>query len=244
MKTVILFIIVFSISFNYNKAQGRTQGTDKRTESRTEKEVVKPVDHTPPIKMDNDTRTRPTDPPMRVPVNNNRSPITSPVRPVNPPTFNNTSSGQPVLTDFVPIPIYDEPNDVVVYDYVTQEPPPPPPPEVYYNYKEIGLSQFEDEDFFDALFSFQTALASDTQNYSLYYYIGTTEIELERYYDAINSLTKFIDHLKDNKLGYYQRGLAEFYSGDRDAALQDFLIADQNNVDGVKVILKRYYDYY
>jgi hypothetical protein len=243
MKTVILFIIVFSISFNYSIAQGRTQETDRKTGNGQDKvvPVVKPVDHTPPPKMDGETRTKPPDPPMRTPVNNNRTPVTSPVRPVNPPAINNTSPGQTVLVDYVPIPIYDEPNDVVGYDYVGQE---PPPLEVNYNYKEIGLSQFEDEDYFDALESFQSALLSDTQNYSLYYYIGTTQIELERYDDAIFSLTKFIDNLKDNSLGFYQRGLARFYSGDKDAALDDFLIADQNNVYGVKTILKRYYDYY
>jgi hypothetical protein len=243
MKAVILLIIVFSISFNYSNAQGRTQGNEKKTESNVDKDadVVKPVEHTPSAINDQDTRTKPQDPPTRPPANDNRNPVTSPERPLNPPANNNISPGQPVLIDYVPIPVYEEPTDLVGYDSQLQV---PPPPEINYNYKEIGLSQFKDEDYIDALISFQTALANDTQNYSLYYYIGTTEIELERYDDAITSLTKFIDNIVDNKLGFYQRGLARFYSGDQDAAFADFLIADQNNVDGVKVILKNFYDYY
>jgi hypothetical protein len=45
-------------------------------------------------------------------------------------------------------------------------------------------------------------------------------------------------------MGFYQRGLANFYLGNRDAAYDDLMIADRYKVAGAKVILKRFYDYY
>jgi tetratricopeptide (TPR) repeat protein len=107
----------------------------------------------------------------------------------------------------------------------------------------LGLSQYKQEDYYDALSSFQSALVQDTLNYSLYYYIGTTEIEIERYDDAVIDLTIFIDNVIENRMGFYQRGLANFYLGNKDAAFDDLVIADQYQVEDAKVILKRYFDY-
>lgn len=62
--------------------------------------------------------------------------------------------------------------------------------------------------------------------------------------DAVYDLTVFINNVIENRLGFYQRGLANFYLGNKDAAFDDLIIADQYQVDEAKVILKRFYDYY
>src|ERR1019366_9507249 len=96
-------------------------------------------------------------------------------------------------TIYVPIPIYDDPT-MLEPDY-TYSIETTPTTEIDHNYEELGLSQYKQEDYYDALASFQLALAKDTLNYPLYYYIGTTEIEVGRYDEAVNDLTTFIDNV-------------------------------------------------
>jgi tetratricopeptide (TPR) repeat protein len=174
----------------------------------------------------------------------------SPIKVTNPPKDN-----QPVRPTGRPInirPVYTPP---VVIDQPDLPPPydPSPTPPVYtipettsepfVDYKTLGKKQFDDEDYFNAFDSFQLALAGDTSDYSLYYQLGITEIELGRYVDAIHSLSKFIKSVTYNGMGYYQRGLAKFYLGKKDKAFSDFQIADELNVEDVKLILKRFYNY-
>jgi tetratricopeptide (TPR) repeat protein len=112
------------------------------------------------------------------------------------------------------------------------------------DYKALGNFQFDGEDYFSAIESYEKALERDTSDYSLYYQIGLTQIALERYPDAIHNFTDYINSVINNGRGYFQRGLAKFYLGNKDNALNDFLIADKLNVEDAKPILKRYYNYY
>jgi tetratricopeptide (TPR) repeat protein len=194
--------------------------------------------HTVAPKLDNEPRDTPHNPPTRTPANNERDKAPTPRRPVmQTPTSGNPSGGE-----YVPAPPFIEPPvEDIYYTYPYET---PPEEQEVINYKELGLRQFEDEDYYTALESFEIALANDTGNYSLYYNIGTCEIEIEKYDYAVIDLTIFINNVIDNGLGYYQRGLANFYLGNKDAAFDDLVIADQYNVDEAKVILKRYYDYY
>ena len=241
MKTIIFFLFVFLISISTNYSQNGSRETGRKTDNKTDKEeVTKVIQYTAPI-IDRETRDRPQDPPKRDPINLRPNPIPPQSRPVSPlyPPVN--QPGPPAII-YAPIPVFDDP-PVVEPDYTfsietTQ------PIEIDHNYEELGLSQYKEEDYYDALVSFQLALAKDTLNYPLYYYIGTTEIEVGRYDEAVNDLTTFIDNVIENRLGFYQRGLANFYLGNRDAALDDLLTADQYKVDGAKVILRRFYDYY
>ena len=242
MKTFFLFLIVFIISFSHLFSQTRNNGTARKTEDKTDvdRSPVKEVKSTPPPIVDREPRTRPPDPPGRTPNNNNMNLTPPPRRNVNPPS---TVQTPPTFIEYIPIPYYYNP-DPVEPIYTQPIATPPPPPITKYDYKNLGLQQFKDEDYYNALESFQTALAIDTLQYSLYYNIGLTEIEIGRYDDAIYYLTMFIDKVIENRMGFYQRGLAYFYAGDRDSALDDFLVADQYKVVEAKVMLKRFYNYY
>lgn len=242
MKILIFFLFVFFISFSTNYPQIGNNGTERKTEDKTDNEEVKrDIQRTLPPIIDKDTRDTPHNPPARDPLNSNSNNIPPQDRPVSPLSNPNNPPPQPDVI-YVPIPIYDDP-PVVESDY-TYPTETTPTVEVDQNYEELGLSQYKQEDYYDALASFQLALEQDTLNYSLYYYIGTTEIEIERYDDAVNDLTTFIDNVIENRLGFYQRGLANFYLGNKDAAFDDLIIADQYQVDEAKVILRRFFDYY
>ena len=244
MKTLIIFLFVLFISFSTSYPQSRINGTERKNDDKTDKEgvVIKEIQRTPPPIIDRDTRDTPHNPPNRDPPNNNSNIVPTPDRHVSPPSNPINPPAPPVVIDYVPIPIYDDPPvDEPDYTYPIET---TSSINIDHNYEELGLLQYKEEDYYNALASFQLALAKDTLHYSLYYYIGTTEIEIGRYDDAVISLTKFIDNVIENRLGFYQRGLANFYLGDRDAALDDFLIAGQYQVDEAKVILRRFYDYY
>jgi hypothetical protein len=240
MKTFLLYLAVFIISFPYCYSQSRGNGTSKRTDDKAdvEKAPVREIQRTPPPIIDRDTRSKPPGPPVRPPVNNN-SPTPPTGRTDPPPTT--TIQEPPVFIKYVPIPddYYPAPMEPI-YDYpiVTT-----PSTNIVIDYKSLGLRQFRDEDYYNALASFQIALAQDSTQYSIYYNLGVTEIEIGRYDDAIYSLTKFIDNVIENRMGFYQRGLAYFYAGDKDSALDDFIIADKYKVDEAKVILKRFYNF-
>jgi len=241
MKTLMLFIFVFSISFSFNYAQNGNNGTERKADDNIPKDEVKrDIQRTPPPIVDKDSRDTPHNPPTRNPNNGNVNNPPPRDRPLSPPLRPNNPPPQPDVI-YAPIPIYDyshvgEPD----YTYPSEA---PPAEEIEQNYEELGLSQYKQEDYYDALTSFQSALAKDTLNYSLYYYIGTTEIEIERYDDAVIDLTIFIDNVIENRMGFYQRGLANFYLGNKDEAFDDLVIADQYQVEDAKVILKRYFDY-
>jgi len=240
MKTIIFFLFVFIISFSTNYSQNGNKGVERKTENKADNEATKFIQHTIPI-IDQEPRTRPQDPTKRDPINLSPNPIPPPSRPIIP-LNSPIHQPEPPVVIYTPIPIFDDP-PIVEPDY-TYSIETTPIMEIDHNYEELGLSQYKEEEFYDALVSFQLALAKDTLNYSLYYYIGTTEIEIGRYDEAVNDLTTFIDNVIENRLGFYQRGLANFYLGNRDAALDDLLTADQYKVDGAKVILRRFYDYY
>jgi hypothetical protein len=240
MRTVIIFLAVFIISVISNYPQSRTTGNGKQTNN-TDRKVEDPRQIQHPIvpKVDTEIRNRPLNPPTREPVNVDRTPVTPPSRPIEPPT-SYTKPPDPIY--FVPIPYFDNPPVEEPYYPVPIE--PETPIVIDHNYKELGLAQYKQGKYYEALESFQLASAKDTLDYLLYYYMGTTEIELERYDDAVLDLTIFINNVIENRLGFYQRGLANFYLGNKDAAFDDLIIADQYQVDGAKVILKRFYDYY
>jgi tetratricopeptide (TPR) repeat protein len=240
MKTLFLFLTVFFISFSYGFSQSRDNGTSKKAENTNDvdKAPIKEAQHTPPPIIDREPRNKPPDPPGRTP-NNNINLTTPPGR--NPPSNPVTVQTPPNFIEYVPIPYYynQEPTEPTYSDPIITT------PQVLtsYDYKNLGLQQFKDENYYDALESFQTALAIDTLQYSLNYNIGITEIEVGRYDDAIYFLTMFIDNVIENRMGFYQRGLAYFYAGDKDSALNDFIVADKYKVDEATVILKRFYDY-
>jgi len=240
MKTLIYFLFVFIVSFSTTYSLSRIKVVEEKPKDRKEKEGVVLNEPMPtPVPIIRDT---PHDPPKRDPKNTYYNPIPPPSRPISPPYNPINTSEPPVVIEFVPVPINDEVPIVEPYDPSPIE--TQPTTEIDHNYKQWGLSQYKDEDYFNALTSFQLALTKDTLDYSLYYYIGTTEIEIERYGDAVISITKFIDNVIENRLGFYQRGLANFYLGNRDAAFDDFIVADQYKVAEVKPILKMFYDYY
>ena len=185
-------------------------------------------------------RDTPHNPPSRPPINTTTNPIRPVSRPVSPPAV--TRNPPDPIYIYVPAPIYNDPPEV--NPELPYLPETTPGNVLDINFEALGLSQFKQEDYYNALESFELALETNTTNYTLYYYLGTTEIEIERYDEAINDLTMFINNVIENRLGYYERGLAYFYSGDRDAAFDDLVIADQYQVDEAKVILKQFYDYY
>lgn len=240
MKTISFFLLVFLTTTFSNYPQNRNKETEKQTDNNSDK-GVKEVLHTPPALNDNNTRDTPRNPPVRDPGNGNSKNTPPPRRPISqPPNINKVPIQQGV--NFVPLPIFDSPPAVEPdYTYPIET---TPAEEFNQNYEDLGLSQFNQEDYYDALTSFQFALTIDTLNYPLYYYIGITEIEIERYDDAILDLTIFIDNVIENRMGFYQRGLANFYSGNKDAAFDDLIIADKYQVDEAKVILKKYFDYF
>ena len=168
-------------------------------------------------------------------------PVAPPIRATVPPS-SYINPPDPGGIIFAPLPYFDNPPIEETYYPVPIE--PETPVVIDHNYKELGLAQYTQGKYFEALESFQIASARDTLDYLLYYYMGTTEIELERYDDAVLDLSTFINNVIENRLGFYQRGLANFYLGNKDAAFDDLVIADRYQVDGAKVILKRFYDYY
>jgi len=215
-------------------------GNDKSTTNNTDKQVEEPrqvQQHVVP-QIDTEIRNTPHNPPNREPVNVDRNPVTSLRRPIEAPTSYITPP-DPQGVFFVPLPYFDNPP--VEESYYTE---PITPLVIDHNFKELGLLQYKQGKYFEALESFQLASAKDTLDYLLYYYMGTTEIELERYDDAIYDMTIFINNVIENRQGFYQRGLANFYLGNKDAAFDDLIVADQYKVDGAKVILKRFYEYY
>jgi len=243
MRPVIIFLAVFIISTFSNYPQSRTNVNDKEPVNNTEKKIEEPkqVKHQVVPKIDTEERDTPHNPPVRPPVNTERDKAPSPRRPDIPTPTSSNPPEQPG-GDYVPVPIFiDLPVEDNYYTYPSEVPPTIP---IVVNYEEQGLKQFEQEDYYNALESFESALANDTGNYSLYYYIGTSEIEIERYVDAVLDLTVFINNVIENRLGFYQRGLANFYLGNKDAAFDDLIIADQYQIDRAKVILKKFYDYY
>jgi hypothetical protein len=172
-------------------------------------------------------------------------------KPETPPHYD--YNPQPPAGDILIVQPYYPPIVFVVQPDLppTYDPNPPPPvytppsttPDPFVDYKALGKSQFNADDYFGAVESFRFALERDTSDYSLYYQLGITQIELARYEEAIHSLSRFINSVTYNSMGYYQRGMAIFYLGNKDLALEDFLIADQMNVEDVKLILKRFYNY-
>ena len=242
MKTVIIFLAFFICSTLSTYSQSRTMVNDKPTIDNTDKKVKEPrqVQRQVVPRIDPEIRDTPHNPPTREPVNVDRNPVTSPRRPIETPTIYNPPD--PVGIIFAPLPYFDNPP--VQEPYYTEPIEPITPIVIDHNYKELGLAQYKQGKYFEALESFQIASAKDTLDYLLYYYMGTTEIEIERYDDAVLDLTIFINNVIENRLGFYQRGLANFYLGNKDAAFDDLIIADEYQVDGASVILKRFYDYY
>lgn len=241
MKPVIFFLGVFLLTTLTSYSQNRTKETDNKTGNTGSKQAINRNDPEPPIppikNPIRDTPKNPTRPPINTTTNPTR-PVNRPVkRPVNPPKV--TYSPPDPMYIYAPAPIY---NDPPVTD--PELPYQPETPVLNVDYETLGLSQFKQKDYYNALESFELALENNDQNYTLYYYLGTTEIEIEKYDDAINDLTTFINNDVENGLGYYERGLAYFYSGDRETAFDDLVIADQYQVDEAKVILKQFYDYY
>jgi tetratricopeptide (TPR) repeat protein len=243
MKPLIVFLAVFIISSLSNFPQSRTNENDKEPVNNTEKKVddSQQVQHPVVPKIDIDIKDSPRNPPTRGPINVDKNPETPTSRPIVPPSGYITPPVQQQI-DYVPLPYYDDPP--VEEPYYTDPIEPTTPIVIDHDYKELGLSQYKQGKYYEALTSFQIALTKDTLDYLLYYYIGTTEVELERYDDAVYDLTVFINNVIENRLGFYQRGLANFYLGNKDAAFDDLIIADQYQVDEAKVILKRFYDYY
>jgi hypothetical protein len=243
MKSVIIFIAVFIISTLSSYPQSRTMENGRQIIKNSDKKVEEPPRVQRPVvpKIDTETRNTPHNPPNRDPIKVDKNPITPPGRPIIPPTSYIKPPIQPDII-FVPIPYFDD--QPVVETYYTESIEPISPIVIDHNYKELGLSQYKQGKYYEALESFQLASAKDTLDYLLYYYMGTTEIELERYDDAVIDLTIFIDNIIENREGFYQRGLANFYLGNKDAAFDDLIIANKYQVDGAKVILKRFYDYY
>jgi tetratricopeptide (TPR) repeat protein len=243
MKPLIFFLEVFLLTTFSNYPQSRTKETDSQTGNNNgRKQELNKTDPEPALQPNiTDIRNTPHDPPTRPPINTTTNPIRPISRPVSPPPVTSYSP-DPTYIIYVPAPIYNDPpvvEPVLPYSSETTN--------AYVldiNYETLGLSQFKEKDYYNALESFELALETNSLNYTLYYYLGTTEIEVERYDEAINDLTKFIDNVIENRLGYYERGLAYFYSGNRDAAFDDLVIADQYQVDEAKVILKQFYDYY
>lgn len=162
----------------------------------------------------------------------------TPVRPIEGVVIAQPIDSPPVFIDRPDLPPIYDPNPPPTF-YLS----PATTPYSVVDYKSLGKAQFIAEDYFDAVESFQFALARDTSDYSLYYQLGITQIELGRYVDAIHCLSKFIKSVTYNGMGYYQRGLAKFYLGNKDKAFGDFLIADELNIEEVKLILKRFYNY-
>jgi tetratricopeptide (TPR) repeat protein len=243
MNGAAVIIVVFFISACNSFGQNRTKETIKQTVDYVKPKVepVREVNHTSPPIKENVQRDRPLNPPVREPIKNNNTPLTVTGRPIVPPSVSSTPPDNGGVM-FVPLPYFTDPpvEDTYYPDPIENT----MPVIIEHNYKELGLTQYKNGDYYEALESFQLALAKDSLDYLLYYYIGTTEIEIERYDDAVYDLTKFIDNIMENRLGFYQRGLANFYLGNRDAAFDDLVIADQYKVDQAKVILKRFYNYY
>jgi tetratricopeptide (TPR) repeat protein len=240
MKRVIVFLAVFIIPALSSFPQNRTTVSDKQANN-NDRKVEEPRQnlHTVVPKIDTDGRNTPHNPPTREPVNVDKTPVAPPSRPIVPPT-SYIKPPEPIL--FVPVPYFENPPLEETYYPVPIE--PETPIVIDHNYKELGLAQYKQGKYYEALESFQLASAKDTLDYLLYYYMGTTEIELARYDDAVLDLTIFINNVIENRLGFYQRGLANFYLGNKDDAFDDLVIADRYQVDGAKVILKRFYDYY
>ena len=243
MKTAYFIIPVLFISTFSNYPQKRTMEADGRTDNNSYKNesIVKEVHQTPIPENNGNIRDTPHNSPNRDPIKVDRNPVTPPSRPIIPQTSYIYPPDQQSV-QYVPIPYFDD--QPSVEPYYTEPIEPISPIIVDHNYKLLGLSQYKQEKYYEALESFQLALAKDTLDYLLYYYIGTTEIELERYDDAVYDITIFINNVIENRLGFYQRGLANFYLGNKDAAFDDLIIANQYLVDEAKVILKRFYEYY
>jgi tetratricopeptide (TPR) repeat protein len=230
----ILLIISISVLTNYSQINSNRNGDDNRLNHNGRDKAGEPKTD-PRNPTPQETRPKRDYTPVRA-VTPERPYM--PLRPtggggdvvvIDPPVF----IEQPVIT-----PGYDRVITPTVYST------PITSSGNYIDYKSLGKSQFNAENYYDAVESFQLALATDTSDYSLYYQLGIAQIAIERYVDAIQNLSRFINSVTYNGMGYYQRGLAKFYLGIKDKALDDFLIADQLKVEDVKLILKRFYDYY
>jgi len=216
MRTFYILLIIVAIAIPVGYSQRNTGGAvdDGRLEHNDKNKVSNP---------------------KLVPRNQGTRPIHE--NPPQPP-----AGGQPVVID-APFISIEEPDTPPGYCQFIPPEPPIANPVSYVDYKALGKSQFDNADYYSAIESFQLALTTDTSDYSLFYQIGITQIELERYTDAIHSLSKYINSVEINGIGYYQRGLAKFYLGNKDKALADFLIADQLNIEDATQMLKRFYGY-
>jgi tetratricopeptide (TPR) repeat protein len=241
MKTAGLLLFVFFISTFSNYAQSRTKESDRQpvNNKNTKVEGIKELRQTPLTTNEGNKRDTPHNPPIRVPINTTTNSTPPAGRPVSPPS-NPINKPTPPIGVYLPIPVYYDPLPVeCIYTNPVET---VPDADIDHNYKKLGLSQFKKQDFNNALISFELALAKDSLDYSLYYYIGTTEIETGRYDEAVIDLTIFINNIIENRFGFYQRGLANYYLGNRHAALDDFLVADQYQVEEAKVMLKKFFD--